>query len=187
MYLNNYNRYLKIHNLDNIINEENIYIGGPCEDKNIYGLIYINNLDDFNVTLKNVKIIKKFENKYVIFGDYIYIYKLYHVKPENVIHLHVYCGYAGWSYTQLLKPQGDHSTKTRREPCSTTRLVTYTITKTHDANLAEQQDWSSGLSRGTQPNAIDQLLASSSLEALLDASSSRAACFRRSSQRSLSR
>lgn len=102
MYLNNYNRYLKIHNLDNIINEENIYIGGPCEDKNIYGLIYINNLDDFNVTLKNVKIIKKFENKYVIFGDYIYIYKLYHVKPENVIHLHVYCGYAGWSYTQLL-------------------------------------------------------------------------------------
>lgn len=102
LYLNNYNHYLEIHNLDNIIDETNIYIGGPCEDKNIYGLIYVNDLDDFNVTLKNVKIVKQFENKYVIFGDYFYIYKLYHVKPENVIHLHIYCGYAGWSYTQLL-------------------------------------------------------------------------------------
>ena len=35
------------------------------------------------------------------FGEYCFIYKLNQIKPENVIKLHIYLGYAGWGITQL--------------------------------------------------------------------------------------
>jgi len=101
IYIKKYEDYLNINNLQNKISIENIYIGGPCEDTKIFGLIYIKNIEEFNVNLKNVKIIKEIENECVIFGEYCFIYKLNEVKPENVIKLHIYSGYAGWGITQL--------------------------------------------------------------------------------------
>ena len=101
IYYQIYNEYLNINKLKNIINIENIYIGGPCEEKQIFGLIYIKNINDFKVNLKNVKIINENENNLLIFGEYKYIYKLYQIKPENIINLHIYIGYAGWGLTQL--------------------------------------------------------------------------------------
>jgi len=101
-YINYYNEYVKKNNLNDIIKVNNIFIGGPCEEKNIFGLIYLENLDSFNVNLKNVKIIKNEDNKYLIYGEYYLIYKLYNIKKENIINLHIYCGYAGWSNTQLI-------------------------------------------------------------------------------------
>ena len=101
IYYQIYNEYLNINKLKNIINIENIYIGGPCDEKQIFGLIYIKNINDFKVNLKNVKIINQYENNLLIFGEYKYIYKLYHIKKENIINLHIYIGYAGWGLTQL--------------------------------------------------------------------------------------
>ena len=101
VYINKYEDYLNKNNLKNKINMENIYIGGPCEDYKIFGLIYIKNIEELNVNLKNVKIIKETENECIIFGEYCFIYKLNEVKPENVIKLHIYSGYAGWGITQL--------------------------------------------------------------------------------------
>lgn len=101
-YLNYYNNYLIKYNLQNINSSNNIFIGGPCEEENIYGLIYLQDLDSFNVNLKNVKIIKNQDNKYLIFGEYYLIYKLYNIKKDNILKLHIYCGYAGWSNTQLI-------------------------------------------------------------------------------------
>jgi ubiquitin-conjugating enzyme E2 J2 len=101
IYINKYEDYLNRNNLKNKINMENIYIGGPCEDTKIFGLIYIKNIEELNVNLKNVKIIKETENECVIFGEYCFIYKLNEVKPENVTKLHIYLGYAGWGITQL--------------------------------------------------------------------------------------
>ena len=101
IYISKYENYLNINNLQNKISLENIYIGGPCEDTKIFGLIYIKNIEELNVNLKNVKIIKENENECVIFGEYCFIYKLNQIKPENVIKLHIYLGYAGWGITQL--------------------------------------------------------------------------------------
>ena len=101
IYIKKYEDYLNINNLQNKISIENIYIGGPCEDNKIFGLIYIKNIEEFNVNLKNVKIIKENENECVIFGEYYFIYKLNQIKPENIIKLHIYLGYAGWGITQL--------------------------------------------------------------------------------------
>ena len=101
VYIKKYEYYLNINNLQNKISLENIYIGGPCEDTKIFGLIYIKNIEELNVNLKNVKIIKENENECVIFGEYCFIYKLNQIKPENVIKLHIYLGYAGWGITQL--------------------------------------------------------------------------------------
>ena len=102
MYMKCYDTYLQYYNLKNILHFNSIFIGGPCEYNSIFGLIYIEDLPSFNVNLKNVKIIKNEENKCVIFGEYYLIYKLYHVKPENVLKLHIYLGYAGWFNTQLI-------------------------------------------------------------------------------------
>ena len=101
IYIKKYEDYLNINNLQNKISLENIYIGGPCEDTKIFGLIYIKNIEEFNVNLKNVKIIKENENECIIFGEYCFIYKLNQIKPTNVIKLHIYLGYAGWGITQL--------------------------------------------------------------------------------------
>ena len=101
IYIKKYEDYLNINNLQNKISIENIYIGGPCEDNKIFGLIYIKNIEEFNVNLKNVKIIKENQNKCIIFGEYCFIYKLNKIKPTNVIKLHIYLGYAGWGITQL--------------------------------------------------------------------------------------
>lgn len=104
-YINYYNNYLvkyNLQNITNIININNIFIGGPCEEEKIFGLIFLEDLDSFNVNLKNVKIIKNENNKYLIFGEYYLIYKLYNIKKNNVLKLHIYCGYAGWSNTQLI-------------------------------------------------------------------------------------
>tara|TARA_B110000114_G_C15062847_1_gene386133 strand:- start:21 stop:1436 length:1416 start_codon:yes stop_codon:yes gene_type:complete len=101
IYINKYRNYLNNHNLKNKIETGNIYVGGPCEDDKLFGLIYIKNIEEFNVNLKNVKIIKETEKECVIFGEYCFIYKLNEVKPENVIKLHIYLGYAGWGITQL--------------------------------------------------------------------------------------
>jgi putative AlgH/UPF0301 family transcriptional regulator len=101
-YVNYYNEYIKKYNLNDIITVNNILIGGPCEEKKIFGLIYLEDLDSFNVNLKNVKLIKHENNKYLIFGEYYLIYKLYNIKKENILNLHIYCGYAGWSNTQLI-------------------------------------------------------------------------------------
>ena len=101
IYITKYKNYLNKNNLKNKISMENIYIGGPCEDDKIFGLIYIKNIEDLNVNLKNVKIIKETENECVIFGEYCFIYKLNQIKPTNVIKLHIYLGYAGWGITQL--------------------------------------------------------------------------------------
>ena len=101
IYITKYEDYLNLNNLQNKISLENIYIGGPCEDNKIFGLIYIKNIEEFNVNLKNVKIIKENENECVIFGEYCFIYKLNQIKPDNVLKLHIYLGYAGWGITQL--------------------------------------------------------------------------------------
>lgn len=101
IYIKKYENYLNINNLQNKISLENIYIGGPCEDTKIFGLIYIKNIKEFNVNLKNVKIIKENENECVIFGEYCFIYKLNEIRPENVLKLYIYLGYAGWGITQL--------------------------------------------------------------------------------------
>ena len=74
IYIKKYEYYLNINNLQNKISIENIYIGGPCEDTKIFGLIYIKNIEELNVNLKNVKIIKENENECVIFGEYCFIY-----------------------------------------------------------------------------------------------------------------
>ena len=97
----NYGNYINSHNIKNIINIEQIFIGGPCETHIIFGLISIKNIEELNVNLKNVKVIKKEENTTLIFGPYHFIYKLYKIQPEKVLKLHIYMGYAGWSTTQL--------------------------------------------------------------------------------------
>ena len=115
IYISKYENYLYKNNLKNKICIENIYIGGPCEDNTVFGLIYIKNIEELNVNLKNVKIIKQNENESLIFGEYSFIYKLNEIKPENVVNLHIYLGYAGWgihNYTQnLLKQLGITNTK----------------------------------------------------------------------------
>jgi len=107
-YYNIYKNYIEINQIQQIdileettINDK-IFIGGPCENKILFALIYLKNLDEFNVTFKNVKLVQKSDNEYLIFGEYKYIYKLYLIKPEYVIKLHLYLGYAGWSNTQLI-------------------------------------------------------------------------------------
>ena len=101
IYISKYENYLYKNNLKNKICIENIYIGGPCEDTTVFDLIYIKNIEELNVNLKNVKIIKQNENESLIFGEYSFIYKLNEIKPENVVNLHIYLGYAGWGITQL--------------------------------------------------------------------------------------
>lgn len=101
-YITLYNNYLNTYNLNNISNVNSIFIGGPCEINTIFGLIYLKDLNSFNVNLKNVKIINETNNNYLIFGLYHYIYKLYQIKPENILNLHIYLGYAGWSNVQLI-------------------------------------------------------------------------------------
>ena len=101
IYYENYKKYIEQNQLNDIIDINDIYIGGPCENDIIVGLLYIKKLEYMNVNHENIKIIYHNDNNYVIIGEYKFIYTIYHTNPENNIKLRLYMGYAGWSITQL--------------------------------------------------------------------------------------
>ena len=94
-----YKNYINIYNIADIININNMYIGGPCNLNQIYGILIIDKLEEKKLN-KDIIILKNIENKILIMSDYINIYNLY-IKLKYKNEINIYFGYAGWSNIQL--------------------------------------------------------------------------------------
>lgn len=94
-----YQKYITHHNIKNIVDKTNMYIGGPCLLQQIYALLIINRYEN-NKIIKDIQILKENHDFLLLGGDFKLIYKLY-IKLEIKNQINIYFGYAGWSNIQL--------------------------------------------------------------------------------------
>lgn len=94
-----YLKYITVHNMKDIVDKENMYIGGPCLIQEIYALLIINKNETYKI-IKDIQILKENEDILLLGGEFTLIYKLYmQLKFKNQIN--IFFGYAGWSKIQL--------------------------------------------------------------------------------------
>ena len=100
---NNFDNYINHYKIDKKLYKDiNIYLGGPCEKQIIYSIILINStfLNEFNIELKNIKIIEKTDNTSLLFGELFFINqlaKIYHHFTKQQVVLYAFEGISGWS------------------------------------------------------------------------------------------
>jgi len=104
----NFDNYINSYKIDkNLYKDINIYQGGPCEKKIIYSIILINSifLNEFNIELKNIKIIETSDNISLLFGELFFINqlaKIYNHFTKQQVVLYAFEGISGWSRVQIL-------------------------------------------------------------------------------------
>ena len=105
---NNFDNYINHYKIDkNLYKDINIFQGGPCEKQIIYSIILINStfLNEFNIELKNIKIIETTDNISLLFGELFFINqltKIYHYFTKQQVVLYAFEGISGWSHVQIM-------------------------------------------------------------------------------------
>jgi ubiquitin-protein ligase/putative AlgH/UPF0301 family transcriptional regulator len=94
-----YKKYIMHHNMEDIVEKQNFFIGGPCVLEKIYALLIINR-NETDKIIKDIKIFKENEDILLLGGDFTQIYKLY-MKLEVKKQIKIFFGFAGWSKIQL--------------------------------------------------------------------------------------